>query len=238
MEGSPEDREFYPEETLEDCLNFPEIIDELNLKEREAIIALAEAMIIEIYEPDIKDKYRRLIQALKMGNAADSSSQAAPMIRTNFPDFSISVDGKPVTIKPLVNTVSGIHHPALSSIEEVQLDQLDRTQSHKYLCFNRDPEQRFWINLIMFVLIKKDGEQERIMYIADWYVSSNLREGGIGSQLQEIANEAAISNNCSMIFSTLMPDDPNDIDRLQAANINRGFEIRTIENITMAVKKL
>lgn len=238
MENSNEHREFYPEETLEDCLNLPEIIDELSLREREAIIALAEAMILEIYEPDIKAKYRQLIQALRMGNAADSASYTVPMISANFPYFSINVDGNPVTIKPLVNTVPGIHHPALSSIEEIQFDQLDRAQSHKYFCFYRDPEQRFWVNLIMFVLIKKDGEQERIMYIADWYVSPNLREGGIGSQLQGIANEAAISNNCSMIFATLMPDDLNDMDRLQAANINRGFEIRTIENITMAVKKL
>ncbi len=237
MESVSRNREFSPDDAIQNCLAFPELVRDLTLEERKEALVLAEAMICETYDPHLKDQYRRLIQGLKTANAAFVASQGVASVYTDYGAFLVDVDGAPVLMKPILNYERDIHHPALLSLPEVQRDDIDADQSGRFIFYVSDPEHRFWINLVMFLMTQKNGDHKRIMYIADWYVAPSLRGRGVGAQLHKIAQKISLTDGCSMIFGILRPDDPEDMPDFQDIAMEEGFRIHSTEEDASVVIK-
>jgi len=235
MRESMEGNDFYADEALAECLDFPEMLEELTREQALEVLRLAEARIFEIYDHDIKAKYQRLIQQIKtklLGGASD----AAQIPSANIQDSYVidTPEGK-TTLRVTVGNLGNFHQAALLG---VPIMDLNRKKSVGLACNINDKQHRFWINLKMFGLVRKNGTVVRAVFIADWYVSPGMRDCGIGRQLQEIAEKIARDNRCTTIFSQLVPEDPKDLERLKAAKRKMGYKIQETQNGLVAKKRM
>jgi len=229
-----EGREFYPEETLEDCLRNPEIADELSSEECEQLLALAQAKIAEIYEPNLKAKYKAIVQRILQQYTKTAYSTHKPQI--NISDsYNINTQNGSSTMSVNICAINNFHQTNLIGIHSAQIV---RHESYGYLCTITDKEHRFWINLKLFILKQRDGTELRILFIADWYVIPGLRDNKIGTQLQQLAQKIGKDNRCSTLFCVLIPENPHDLERLKSTNQKMGYQINDVDGAVVAQKSL
>lgn len=237
FERCRESREFFPDEAIEECVERPEILDELSREELDKMFEFAQSKIIEIFEPHLKARYRSVIQKILQkyaSNPTNSTNSRTPGISINE-SYEISTPTGRAIMGVNISKLTNFHQLALIDIDPFQII---RHESQGYLCTIHDRAQRFYINLKLFILKTRDGTESRHLFIADWYVAPELRDNGIGSQLQQLAHGIGKQNGCSKIFCVISPEDPNDLARLKATNEKMGYEIAEVGGSLVAQKSL
>ncbi|MFA6549812.1 MAG: GNAT family N-acetyltransferase [Candidatus Gracilibacteria bacterium] len=236
MEGYVEQpEEFNAAEAIKNCLENPEAIDDLTPGECMQILEIIQARILEIFDPEIKAKYKvfaqRILQRYVM---ASGNAQQKPKINI---EKSYEIDTAHGTATLNVNVCQS-NNLSQAILMDSDMSQVVRNGSTGYLCTITDKERRFWINIKIFILKQKDGTELRSLFIADWYVSPNLRDSGIGKKLQDLAEQIGRNNACTSIFCIIIPENPNDLNRLIAANIRMGYQIKNDRGRTVGCKQL
>jgi hypothetical protein len=233
-ESMGESRDFSPENTLEDCLGNPEFVSELSHEECGELLELARARVVEIFDPDLKARYKAIIQKILLQHIKAAYGRQKSSINIDDSYTINSANG------PSVMTVNVCEIKNFSDTVSVGVNpsQIARNESCGYLCAITDKEQRFWINLKMFILKQADGSELCLLFIADWYVIPALRTTGIGTQLQQLAQRIGQENDCSSIFCFLVPENPEDLERLIATNQKMGFQVKNIDGAQVAQKFL
>lgn len=223
-----------PEELLEECLDNPERIDELSREDCEKLMDLAQSKIIEIFEPYLKARYQSLIQRAQRMVAVTSRGAQRSRICINDSYVIDTPRGQSAT---KVNTCE-INNLSQAALTGVDFSRILRSESYGCLSTITDREHRFWINLKFLVLKQRDGTELRLLFIADWYVDRTLRGTGIGKQLQQLAWQIGEANGCSSVFCLLVPENPNDLERLKSTNQRMGYQIRNVDGSTVAQRLL
>lgn len=219
-------RDFYRDEALEDCLQFPEALEDLNDSQALEVQQLAEARIFEIFDPSIKAKYQRLIQRIKtklLGTATKAARADFPFIQNAY---AINTPQGGVLANVKIGNLETLHQVGYLG---VAMQDIVREESTGITCNIGDKDHQFWINLKMFKLKKRDGTEVKAVFVADWYVSPHLRNSGIGKQLQDLAATIARDNGCTAVFAVLIPEDPKDLERLKVTNAKLGYQVRETE---------
>lgn len=149
--------------------------------------------------------------------------------------YEVTYENTIVTLKPsLAEVTSGYEDLHALGISRYMIDEDASTATY---CQLHGPE--FYIVLKIYILTLHDGNKRRIMYIGDYYVNDELRNQGIGTQLQNIAEQIAAKNKCDTIFGRLIAENPYDQGALEEHKRKKGFEIVHREGKRpMGVKRL
>ena len=233
-----ESREKYetPEEAMEACLDSLENIEEVETSQIEAIIELAEARIFEIFEPQIKDKYRRVIQALRTRSAKNLQTVAPVGSGIILPREHVITDQDRNEIVMTVTTHEISNLSDMTLLSEVDRNSVDRQNSRGYLILIGERDHSCWINLKLFKLKFKDGSEKTFLYIADRYVALPRRGKKIGEALLGLADETALDNRSSLIFAKLIPENPAELPYLVKGHEKAGYRISREQDLVVAKK--
>ena len=244
MERFGENREvFDPREALERLLSDYTEIQNFDTHELQAMLDLARAMLIEV-DPAYKHKYKALISLLT--HAIDSSVPllAGPAAGRNLgfildDEYRISAEGKSIDLKAyhiIRKGYANISHPVYWNL--LKRDQINRADSNSVSCFISTPDQSLNLVIYIYDIALTDGSRKRILYITDRTVAPALRGHGYGKALAELAENIARMNQCSIIFSILVPEGFMDPPRFRKGKEEAGYTVTMSQQGTVAVKEL
>lgn len=213
-----------PEEGLGACLD--------SLENVEAIIKLAESKMLEILEPQIKSKYRVVIQALKTRLAKDPRTGSGIVLPKEH--RIVDNEGNEIIMKLTVNEISDFSD--ISLLKEIDPNSINHQDSRGYLILIGARDYSCWINLKLFKLKFKDGSEKTFLYIADRYVVPQKRGKKIGEALLDVADEIASNNLCSLVFANLIPETSAELSSLIRGHQKAGYRV-TEESGSVTAKK-
>ncbi|KKR07714.1 MAG: hypothetical protein UT32_C0007G0002 [Parcubacteria group bacterium GW2011_GWC2_39_14] len=224
------------EPKLEDYLDNSEKLKELSQSEIERLLDKAQSMLIEMEPGPMKNKYRRFIQIIKgilltsTSFGSDSSSiQVADSYKIMIGDTRTSLEAKVGESRSFSD---------LGNIE-VQTLGIDRQKSAAFTINITEKTHQCWINLRLFKVVQRGASDEkRYLYIADRYVVPTIRGGKVGEQLLKIAADIAEANDCELIFATLIPEDSENKEKLEAGHKKAGYVVSEKDGKVTATKTL
>jgi len=198
--------------------------ESLTLQERAELIERVLGMIREV-DPTYRAKYQNLLMRLCQGAGGISGRQdpiaqnAGVIISDEYDLHSQNGDFVLTSRVARLSAYSELGHVG------VELLNIDHANSSAYLLCVTEDQKRCFINMKLFKPTMKDGTTKNVLYIADRYVGRNLRGKGLGDQLLTVAENIARANGCTGIFAQLVPENPNDLGRLEEGMNKAGFSI-------------
>ncbi len=228
--------EYREEPKLKDYIDTPERLQELDSAEKQQLLEKAEAMVIEIPTGDGKDKYLRFIQAITTSLLSDSSFVRDLYTININNEYDITIADDRINLKTKVGKITNFSDLVNIGLPTIKINYL---KSKAFSICITEKDQQCWINLKLFRVIQgEESSEKKYLYIADRFVSPKLRGKSIGEQLLKIANAVAQANNCELIFATLIPEDLENKEKLEAGHKKAGYEITEKDGKVFAIKKI
>ena len=224
------------EPKLEDYLDNPEKLKELSKSEIERLLDQAQARLFEMEPGPRKNKYRRFIQILKgilLTSTSFGQDESTIQVAENY---QITIAGSRTSLESKVGTSRSFSDLGNIGVETMGID---RQESAAFTINITEKDHQCWINLRLFKVVPR-GETagKNYLYIADRYAVPSIRGGKVGEQLLKIAADIAQANDCELIFATLIPEDFENKEKLEAGHKKDGYEVSEKAGRATAVKKL
>lgn len=217
--------------------NNPHEIAFLSPVERLELISKIEALLAEQaveYDSATRDKYRRLLQSLRIAASGDPKPRSDAF--TLSEEYVMSINGERQALQAVAYTTNDLKDVAL--LDYIDVQAIDREKSQAVTLLISSEQRTFYINLRLLDVATKDGKNHRLLYIMDRYVTPALRGKNIGKGLLKIADQVAVANGCAVIFGALVPEDPKDLDVLKNGHRNAGYKITNSRGAIVAKKLL
>lgn len=238
--NNPEREFFSPETWIELNIENPENVslEYLSEDEGEKLIELLEAKVVEVEPGPMKVKYRLLLQKvlrrLSDRKFSGDASRTKPIVQEQY---RVLLGNTNLALQAGINETHNYSDTILID-NSINTTTIDYESSHVYLLNISSENHECFINLKFFALTLKDGSIKRYLYIADRYVIPTMRKQGAGEQLLLIAEEVARNNDCSLIFSKLVPEDPSDLESLIANTEKLGYHTNQTGGLVVSTKKI
>lgn len=234
-ESRPED----PRDLRREILEGNRRVESLSRQQKEELIAHLEAWLVESEPGSHKAAYRQLLQDIRLsyaGNPGDPGDPQRDIVLDG--EYRITTPGQNLLLKSIAYRTIG--HQVLWDLgENLTMADINSGRTATYMVLITEENKRCWINLRIIKAAFKDGTHKNYVYIGDRYVAPPLRGKRIGEKLLTLAEDIARANDCSAIFQTLIPENPDDMELLIQGTEKQGYTTTRGENRkVMSVKEL